>query len=330
MTPNIHQTAEGVDSSVPGRIQTWLNGVEEGCAPMIEPLSVTSPSSPRETSGRDDSRPQPQTPHRRPNIQHIQDEWDKDRLSPTYSNFSDANIFDTPTIPPKFTSNKQSNDGGGVCSISSRTTISDLEDVERKYYQPGSIAAKAVRYVTLGTSSDCSFSLSSACIQSPNSHHPPTVPDYNISRISSEPIDPNKTYLVHVFSCLQCTLANLTCSRTLPACSRCIRKDCWDVCLLQRRKLNVEYVSGDFVNNTTPKLLRVKNEGDKAWARKLDVRDELIESWNATQDRKNWVLPVNNYKLGNFKNDGYKKDTSRHPGRGIGRMAHAVMKLEFA
>ena len=86
---------------------------------------------------------------------------------------------------------------------------------------------------------------------------------------------PGRCILVWVTSCLQCTLAKMPCSRTIPACSRCVRAGCGDMCLLQRRKLNSERVLGAIVGNMTPVLLHEEGQGGEIVERKRALNSEV-------------------------------------------------------
>lgn len=116
-----------------------------------------------------------------------------------------------------------------------------------------------------------------------NSYMPPTEnsvdidPDTNPydNLAASPPLDLTQPRLVWVTSCLQCTYAGLPCSRTPPACSRCKRAGYGDMCLLRRRKVCEERVRGDGVGNVIPVLLRLKEEDEGVWERKVELGREV-------------------------------------------------------
>lgn len=102
---------------------------------------------------------------------------------------------------------------------------------------------------------------------------PEFEPYYSPPRLPS----PLKSRPRHVFitSCYQCILANMHCSRTLPACSRCERNGYSDVCLLHRRKLARE-MTEDVETNKTPVLLRVEGmDEEMMWIKKLELSYEV-------------------------------------------------------
>lgn len=96
-----------------------------------------------------------------------------------------------------------------------------------------------------------------------------------LSPICLEPQDAGAPSLVFITSCLQCILANLPCSRTPPACSRCKRHSRGESCLLYRRRTKAEMVSGNIVLNTTPVLLKVESDDEAEWEEKTELAEEV-------------------------------------------------------
>ncbi|KAH9873041.1 hypothetical protein J1614_005438 [Plenodomus biglobosus] len=103
--------------------------------------------------------------------------------------------------------------------------------------------------------------------------------------------DPSTPRAVTITSCLQCTLARLPCSRTPPSCTRCTRNGHPESCLLTRRLFPEEVARSDCNAARTLTLLKLRGADEELWARKLQVRDELVQEWRDRQDRLNWVLP---------------------------------------
>ncbi|KAL5114126.1 hypothetical protein ACEQ8H_008010 [Pleosporales sp. CAS-2024a] len=116
----------------------------------------------------------------------------------------------------------------------------------------------------------------------------------------------NEPRLVTIVSCIQCIVLSLPCSRTLPACTRCMRNaqartasllatdsppTSTPPCLLQRRLLASEFAAAPAPMCAEPVLLRLQNEQEHAWARKMQVLEALGERWRDKTDRANWVLP---------------------------------------
>ncbi|KAL6704635.1 hypothetical protein ACN47E_008032 [Coniothyrium glycines] len=136
--------------------------------------------------------------------------------------------------------------------------------------------------------------------------------------------DPSTPRLVCITSCLQCTLTNLPCSRTPPSCSRCRRKGQQDICLLQRRKFPEEMISATLAEYTTPKLLRLRDEEEQSWNRKMAVHDELMRAWEDKQNSMNWVMPEVDSPRKGWSKFGRGIPT-RHPGEGKGEMDDRVV-----
>lgn len=87
-------------------------------------------------------------------------------------------------------------------------------------------------------------------------------------------IDPNAEHLVWITSCIQCVVADLPCSRTVPGCSRCIRNGHGDLCLAQRSRLHAEVLNDGY--NHDPLLLgRVGDHDDDTWAQKEEMQAEV-------------------------------------------------------
>ncbi|KAJ4302903.1 hypothetical protein N0V90_001794 [Kalmusia sp. IMI 367209] len=145
-------------------------------------------------------------------------------------------------------------------------------------------------------------------------------------------LDPQVPRLIWITSCLQCVLADLPCSRTIPACSRCTRKGNGAVCLLYRRRLRAEMYDENGNVDMTPVLLKVAADDEVVWEEKVGLSCESIEckqlltSWFDTQDRKNWVLPANDGIIGDFKTRPFKIPKV-HPGEGRGRATYYEMRL---
>lgn len=102
--------------------------------------------------------------------------------------------------------------------------------------------------------------------------------------------DPNAPRLTTILSCIQCTLANLPCSRTPPACTRCTR-NATPSCLLQRRLFSDEIAAAPTDLCTQPVLLKLVSESEEVWEKKMGVMQELMGEWRDRKDRENWVLP---------------------------------------
>ncbi|PSN70892.1 hypothetical protein BS50DRAFT_570330 [Corynespora cassiicola Philippines] len=119
-------------------------------------------------------------------------------------------------------------------------------------------------------------------------------------------------------SCLQCVVKGLPCSRKPPYCTRCKRSGYADMCLLHRRLCVGEPLPKGQQLSGVPVLLMLAEEDPEVRARKRKLRDEMEEQWREARDRRNWVLPVNDEKKGDFKSMGFRQ-WEAWPGVGEGR-----------
>ncbi|KAF2404230.1 hypothetical protein EJ06DRAFT_578912 [Trichodelitschia bisporula] len=101
--------------------------------------------------------------------------------------------------------------------------------------------------------------------------------------------------------CLQCVLKRLPCDQRLPSCSRCRRAGDGAVCLVQRVITHQERedwgVGFGLARYVT--LVRL-GEGEGEWGEKKGVEEVLLERLQERLDRENWVLPVNDGRMGAF------------------------------
>jgi hypothetical protein len=147
------------------------------------------------------------------------------------------------------------------------------------------------------------------------------------------PYDPNESRLVWITSCLQCTLANLPCSRTHPACSRCKRKGVGDECLLHRRSFAIEAL--DLEKCKVPILLKVRGRDEEVWQQNVKLAEELRVKWAAGQEKKNWVMPDIGSPRATLKEkiqvlQGWRiKKEELHPGEGMGKMSYKELIVDM-
>lgn len=143
------------------------------------------------------------------------------------------------------------------------------------------------------------------------------------------PRDPNEPRIVNIVSCLQCTLANLPCSRSTPSCTRCTRNGKPNACLLLRRRFHEEINVADPEFCTLPVLLKRKYHSEENWETKLQAVKELQVEWDELQDKRNWVLPkVDSEKRGDWWACGYVVKKA-HPGEGLGRVRYEELVVDF-
>ena len=210
---------------------------------------------------------EPATPPRKGSTHEAHDE-----LSPTDTSFSGPSVFDSPLR------NHGQPGRLGLVDNKIRDELSDITSTSGNECSPCQKKEQSL---------DGRGSLHSAAhpsIQSASivSYKPPTGIDEEFEEVSN-PIpsldlktrDPSQPRLVWVASCLQCTLAGLSCSRTTPACSRCKRKGNADVCLLQRRWFLEEIAQSIGPTYTLPILLKLKSEDEEIWRKKLDLAEKV-------------------------------------------------------
>ncbi|KAH7074479.1 hypothetical protein BKA63DRAFT_314741 [Paraphoma chrysanthemicola] len=141
--------------------------------------------------------------------------------------------------------------------------------------------------------------------------------------------DPSSPRIVNILSCLQCTWVGLSCSRTTPSCTRCIRNKTPDTCLLLRHRYLHEINHADDKNCARPVLLKVKDEDEIAWQNKLVVAEAMKEAWSEQQDRLNWVLPrVDSEVRGCWRAEGRVAETKKWPNEGTGRVVFEELVVE--
>lgn len=286
----------------PDHVAVWLKGLR------LE-------SSDRDISHRsqlEDARKivQPITPPRRSPALHITDD-----PSPITSTISGYSIFDT--LLGRKTQLGTSTRG----DESSDITSVDGEEIDKKatedpYIIPSYTQQPPISPVSL------------------NSHNPPSPaasdpdePLLGATRSIPAAHNPDIPRAVSLTSCLQCTLADLPCSRTTPHCSRCVRNGHAATCLLTRRLFPEEIAqAGSMDTRRRLVLLKVRGENEEAWAAKMELRDQLMEQWQMRQDRMNWVFPSLN---GGARGLGGVKGRQKQWGwEGWGRVVYEVLFVD--
>ncbi|KAF2024441.1 hypothetical protein EK21DRAFT_117759 [Setomelanomma holmii] len=258
----------------PGRVTGWLKGLriedDEG-----EKDAVNHQLEQKE-------RVVPVTPPRRGNVYQQVEE-----IFPTDTSFSSGSIFDTPCrldyeletpyAPRTFRDDE--------------SDITSLDQDDRDWDSEKNTPADRLQQPLFA-----SHDLSSASLNSFNPSCSGTSIDPNsvLSPIRSPtppPHNSNTPRIVTVLSCLQCTHANLPCSRTTPSCTRCIRNSMSKSCLLLRRRFPEEIDPSKPQHCTVPVMLERKAEDENEWARKMKVMQTMREVWQHREDKRNWVLP---------------------------------------
>ena len=255
-------------SSTPDDILIWLDKIDPRDAPptidLVEDQDRSFVALKRQVNSFDAL---PCTPQRHDAQQTSVGEYP----SPTNTGFTDNSIFDQPFAPGTRYFDTH-NDAPSYCSATSIVS-SDFSDTNLSH------KSQIVRSENLAEAEPQNIT----GVEVANAHNIKSVKRHAlvIHRKTEEvhlvqpKTVPGRCILVWVTSCLQCTLAKMPCSRTIPACSRCVRAGCGDMCLLQRRKLNSERVLGAIVGNMTPVLLHEEGQGGEIVERKRALNSEV-------------------------------------------------------
>jgi len=191
---------------------------------------------------------------------------------------SEQDKIEPATPPPKTLSHEQS-----LEEISPTDTNFSGASVFDKPYR---------RAILLGSPGPYHNDFSDATSADGQDREPIQQPIFQNPRSPIHPTDVTdpQARLTTILSCIQCTLANLPCSRTLPVCTRCTR-NATPSCLLQRRLFSEEIDAAPPHLCTKPVLLKLVSETEEVWEAKMEVLGELMEGWNEKRDKENWVCP---------------------------------------
>jgi hypothetical protein len=296
------------ETECPGRIEGWL-----------EKLEIKNHET-DEGKGNENTQDErailvPRTPKRQPNSHATLEE-----ISPTDTSFSGQSIFDVPLRRDLFGSPTPK---CGIRDDDSDTTSINSDDWTLVQEKGHALERPVPPNFSLLPS------VPSASLDSHGSTLDVSIGEFApVPDLKGKPVlltqDPNEPRPVWITSCLQCTIAGLSCSRTYPYCSRCQRSGRAEECLLHRRcSVSEAPNSTEVAECKAPLLLKVIGEDDGLSKRKVELAEELCEKWIREQDKKNWVLPDINSRRGGWRTrkDGIKKDKTSHPGEGIGRLS---------
>ncbi|KAF1957571.1 hypothetical protein CC80DRAFT_560942 [Byssothecium circinans] len=334
----------------PDAVATWLQNVK--VVEDDDDLDPRDGGQQLDDSGHESSpgkKVTPCTPLQRPQLAQIYDE-----VSPTDTNFSNTTIFDTPTSPISPLARKA---GYAETIASSVEDDDDIEDVDGVCRPQRSTAVNEAA-VTISPPAFRLFlrraeeqepkeqeqaaSRLNTLPPSPNPQHPEPKDDRDAelpwssidTSVSASilpnpplPSPPPTPVLVFFQSCLQCTLADLPCSRTPPSCTRCVRNGCGSLCLLLRRRQSFDHVKGYTLLMPFPVLLKTVGTDEGVWRRKVELAEGLVRRWREGRERANWVLPSSVVcERGGWKGEG--RVLEFHPGGGRGRVGWGWVCLE--
>ncbi|KAF2128624.1 hypothetical protein P153DRAFT_41528 [Dothidotthia symphoricarpi CBS 119687] len=277
------------------RVTGWLEELEIG------DLSDEA----KESTHAVEEQEQPRTPPRRLKI--TPDIYES--VSPTNTSFYNSSVFDSrkDLRSPRFCIRDDASDATSVDDDDNDWTNSKTN--QKRFVTPKTV---------YNTPSIDSYKPPSDIDEALQDELPNTNPPIHL------PPSPGESRLVCITSCLQCTLADLPCSLTVPSCSRCERNGMGDVCLLHRRRFIEEDTQDAALAWSVPVLLKLVGEDEGRWRKKVDLAYQLHAQWQDEQDRRNWVLP----RWGERKmEESYIVKV--HPGEGKGRLTYRELKIEM-
>lgn len=193
-----------------------------------------------------------------------------EEISPTDTNFSSNTMFDSPSGPSH-----------SSCVFSRRryadTDASSLDEEDELHVRKELFASPKLSGTNNPESAPSTSSLEESVGLGPSGFSPKLRPATPAT--AAESFDPCASRLILLTSCLQCVLCDMPCSRTLPACSRCIRHGNSELCLVQRKRIHREVFCADGSMSTDP-LLLVTAEGysEENFRKKIQLQDEVRTS----------------------------------------------------
>jgi hypothetical protein len=254
-----------------------------------------------------------------------------EEISPTDTNFSDNTVFDAAELPPPSPQSPSPAINLGRIAYP-ETEASSISDDDNDNQVPAKVKSTGLltpadTAVIEQQDDDC-LSIYS---QNPPSTAEAELCDKPTPFSISVPLPPSPTgepQLIFLTSCLQCTLANLPCTRTLPSCSRCIRNGHGSMCLLHRKRTTAEVLDlhPTDVHYSTPVLLKTWDTDERVWEAKLRLSDRLVTEWREGLEVENWVLPSVESVRGCWAKDGAQVPRV-HPGPGLGRTTWRMVRL---
>lgn len=251
--------------------------------------------------GRD--RAQPTTPPRCSSTLQIPVD-----SSPITSIFSNHSLFDSPlckdiqlTAPTREPNDDESTDYTSIDGEEDDEGIAKKTSIASKYQQPFYIPSTSPKPPAPPSSIQLDFDHSVV----PSAQSSSTAHSLSYPRV------------VNITSCLQCTLANLPCSRTTPSCTRCVRNGHGATCLLTRRLFPEETAQSDSRNPSSLVLLKLKGANEDVWRRKMELKDTLLEQWQVEKDQENWVFPSLGGRL--------KSERKKWGWEGMGRVMYETL-----
>lgn len=219
-------------------------------AQWVETLSIAGPSTP---------------PPKQYAIQQPRDDDSRkvsptdSKISPTDSKFSSNSVFDSPGSALRGTAYEHYAETE-ASSIDKKQEV-DVREENSIQIVPKDSGAILPTLIEEGSLHDSSYNV------------PPLA--VSLAPVPEEAFDPRATKSIWLSSCLQCVLADLPCSRTLPACSRCVRNTCGELCLVRRRPLHIEVQDQNGHVEAKSILLKQVGDDETVWQKKNALQEEV-------------------------------------------------------
>lgn len=231
-------------------ILSWLRETEQ--QEYVDAVSELGDSAPID----------PTTPQRRQTPMQVYDE-----VSPTNTSFSGKSVFDAPYLPDEVSDEDPFYD-----DIEDLAPTKDQSWGSEDMAGPCSVESARLQDHDSASSDTGSFY---SCIQPSEAvdHH--ETPKTTLNVVAVPPIGPDEPRFTFITSCMQCILADLPCSRTIPCCSRCKRNGYGNICLLRRQKFVNEINQSNASTCTRPVLLKLRDEDETTWAKKKQLAGEV-------------------------------------------------------
>ncbi|KAF1972268.1 hypothetical protein BU23DRAFT_599759 [Bimuria novae-zelandiae CBS 107.79] len=232
-----------------------------------------------------------------------------EEVSPTDTNFSFDPIFGSPIgsfdLSGNYTPNRERYAATDASSVDDDDEATARKELLASLVAPADGAVVPGSHLNEALSSDLA-----TAVTTPLHATSEPVPDPAHSTFNR-----NTTHLIWVTACLQCVLADLPCSRTLPACSRCVRNGHGEVCLVQRQRVHEEIVHDHYICD--PILLVREGDDDAVYEKKEALQGDMIESWREKYDRNFWYPSGKKFEWG-----------ATHPGFGEGSAVPYRVKVK--
>lgn len=193
-----------------------------------------------------------------------------EEISPTDSNFSLRSVFDSPVDAIRFDENANGDDGDDGDFSYAATEASSLDGDDEDEVK----ARLALLNSPVEDEPDTPIAahLSTTDLVSP-AQQPTTPTTDSPGDDATTPPPIRSTHRIWLTSCLQCVLADLPCSRTLPSCTRCARNGAAELCLVQRKRFHAEFMAD--TQRVEPLLVTLPEDREELTRSKMVLQEEV-------------------------------------------------------